>query len=209
MERQHDLHEHKRFSNPPSLTGIKSKFHDDEAFMKVSLNLLARFEALDLTAAESIESTLVSPDDQLAYYEALCAKLSQIRTVGGYPTGSMIQKLDQQFSTELRDLCSLNFSGGGVTQSVQAPMTPRNGRNQESLQAFFLNRRHNTQARRFFPDIEPTPNRPMKRNMIRNLDWHLATAMQQVVSLSLDAAPTEKRDIPCYNPPSPMHFRAE
>ena len=61
-----------RWSHPPPLTGIRSKFHDDDTFMNVSINLLARHDALNLTAAESIRSMFVTLDDQLAYYEALC-----------------------------------------------------------------------------------------------------------------------------------------
>lgn len=213
MDRQYDGYKNNRgeWSHPPPLTGIQSKFHDDETFMNVSLNLIARFEALNLTAAESIMSTLVCPDDRLAYFEVLCSKLSQIHGVGGYPTGSMIHRLDQEFSNELRNLCSQHLSGEGCTnlKSAQAPMTPRHGRNQESFNDFFLNKRGNCQSRRFFPDIEPKSSRQMKRNIVRNIDWHLASAVQQVKSLSLDGPPQpEKRDIPCYSPPSQMHFRA-
>lgn len=210
VERVHDGNRKniREWSHPPPLNSLNGKFCDDESFMNVSLNLIARYEALNLSAAESIKSMLVCPDDQVAYYEALCIKVSQARSVGGYSSSScMIQRLDREFGDELRNLCSHHILEGKCTDSVQAPMTPRNGWGQEGHN-FFLNTCKNGQARRFFPDIEPKLGRPPKRKVVRNIDWHLATAVQQVVSLSLDGAPAEKREITCYNPPSPMPFRA-
>lgn len=206
MNIKHDESNDKRvkWAHLPPLTGLGgSNFHDDETFMNVSMNLIARREGLSLTPRESIESVLICSDDQLAYYEALRTKLSQLHSVGAYLTGSMIQRLDQEFSAELRDLCSTQISGQGFA----TPMAPRNGHNTDSFN-FFLGQRKTCQTRRFFPEMEPKSSRQMNRSIIRNFDWHLSNAVQQVVSLSLDGTSVEKRDCPCYTPPSPVHFRA-
>lgn len=195
----------RQWSQGPTLTSVATtrKYLDDETFMAVSLNLLARYEALKLPANESIISTLDCPDDQLAYYEALCLRLSQIHGVRGYSTCSTIQRLDRVFSAELRNLCSHHTAGLSFPEAlIRAPMTPRNDRNHAGLK--FQNKRNRKQTRRFFPDVEPRSHRRMMQSKVRNIDRQLATAVQKIVSLSLDGPPAGKHDFLCYSTPQAL-----
>ena len=205
MGKQHEGNKSKfrgEWSHPPPLKGVVSKYHDDESFMAISLNLLARYDALNLTASESIVSTLITIDDQMAYYEALSTRVSQLRSVGGYTSCSMIQRLEQEFGDALGQLCSKHQAP--CPGSVHAPMTPRHDRNHTGFKSIFLNTRKNGQGRRFFPDLEPRPHHHFTHAKVRNIDWQLASAVQQVESLSLDGPSVEKRDFASYHPPSPM-----
>lgn len=190
----------RQWSESPPLKRVTTtrKYHDDETFMAVSLELLARYQALNLSANESIILTLVCPDDQLAYYEALCFRLSKIHSVRGYSPCSMIQILDRAFSTELRNLCSYRPPDVSFPEAlIQVPMTPRHDRNHAGLN--FQYKHNKKQTRRFFPDVEPRSHRPQSK--VRNVDQQLATAIQQVVSLSLDGPPAGKHDFLCCTPP--------
>ncbi|CAB9524219.1 expressed unknown protein [Seminavis robusta] len=120
---------------------------------------------------------------------------------------NLLARIDEEFGAELKAIWAANK----VTNQgpFQAPMTPCNARNQARI-SWFLNARQGGQ-RNFFPENEsrPTRNAKMLQPKIRNIDWHLATTVQQVVSLSLDG--THSSDIRggiatgTYQPPTPVH----
>ena len=186
---------HHRASNPQL---------DDEVFMSISLNLLARYEALGLSARESIESVLIGAEEQSAFHDALTYRILHGNSIGAYSSCSMIQKIEDEFGDELKAICSLTKQTN--QGPVQAPMTPCNARNQARFN-WFLNPRHKGQ-RNFFPDNESRHFlRRNKRSKVRNIDWHVTAAVQQVVSLSLEGTHTSelRGGIAVYKPPSPMH----
>ena len=203
---------------PPALNPEQNtKYHNDDAFTNVSLNLLARYEQLNLTATESIQATLASHEERSAFYEALCFQKSQISQMGAYSASSMLQKIDEAFGAELKSMCMPHHQAAGPTthEHVPAPMTPRNDRNPATANSFhhFLNprgvRQQQAQPRCFFPDSGPRSSRYLMQKKVQNIDWQLAQAVQQVVSLSLDgpAAKTETPSFARYEPPSPMPYR--
>ena len=187
-----------------------NQFYDDETFVNISLNLLVRYEALDLTAGEAIKAILISLEEQKAFNEALCARIAKISHGGECSAPAIVQKIYDVFGNDLRGMCSpqhltaLQIPGPGI---VEAPMTPRNNRNPACFHRILNPRKFMKDQRcNFFPESDPKSSRRLMKAKVRNIDWHLASTVQQVVSLSLDAPePPEKRDFICYEPPSPIH----
>jgi hypothetical protein len=179
---------------------------NDDVFLNLSLNMLAKYEALNLTAKEAIESTLVSPEDRSTYYQTLSFRLARIAGAANL-SSSMILRIDEEFGAELKAMFTAHE--GNKPGQLQAPMAPCNARNPGRLTRF-LNPLKGAQKvqRCFFPEHEGRTNRSMMNSKkVRNIDWHLATAVQQVVSLSLDGSQPEKRGPACYKPPSPMQYQ--
>ena len=81
--------------------------------------------------------------------------------------------------------------------AAHAPATPRNicnpAKNSGSFDHHFLQQPRNnngmkqSQSRSFFPDSGPRSCCYMMQKKEQNIDWQLAEAVQQVVSLSLDS----------------------
>ena len=222
------------FQPPPPLKISNSNYAREETFKKVSLNLLSRFEALELSAAETIQSTLINPEDRSAFYEALRFRLALLARQEAH-TASLVRQIHRVFGEELRNMChhhhvptnsqtlvgigeqpgKLHFQSSSSSFHQPPPITPRNDHISSTrvYGGYHNNNMGPTPPRRrsFFPDAGGEGNsadvRPPK---IRNIDWQLANAVQQVVSLTLDGPPpTEKRDFACYEPPTtPMHCQA-
>lgn len=86
-------------------------------------------------------------------------------------------------------------------QAVHTPATPRNicnpttDKNASSFHHHLLqqprtnNGMKQPQSRSFFPDSGPRSSCYMQNKKVQDIDWQLAEAVQQVVSLSLDAGP--------------------
>jgi len=192
-----------------------SKFYDDDTFTKVSLNLLARYEAFDLTASEAIKATLIRTEEQVAFYQALCHRMAQNHV----PMLPMVQKIHEEFADELKrassnqQLTVTTLHAPHLDVATAPIAAPRNIRNPACLNRF-LNPRSFMQKQRsnFFPEKDPNSSLSrMKTTKVRNIDWQLANAVQQVVSLSLDGTAnnatstveTEMKDfITSYEPPA-------
>jgi hypothetical protein len=192
---------------PHQLNQQRDNPFNDEMFLNISLNMLARYEALNLTAKEAIESTLVSPEDRSAYYQALSFRLAHITGLRENSLTSVILRIDEEFGVELKAM--VTALAGNKPKPIQAPMTPCNARNPGRLTRFLIPLKGAQKVQRcFFPENDGRTSRSvMNSKKVRNIDWHLATAVQQVVSLSLDGSQPEKRGLACYKPPSPMHYQ--
>lgn len=205
---------------------IEINYHREDTFTNVSLNLLARYEQQNLTAAETIQATLVSHEERSAFYEALCFHKSKMLQMGAScATSSMLHKIDQVFGAELKSVCSMPPPAFVVSLpaahqryaecTVQAPMTPRNDRNPataNSFQHFLQPRASVTTPHCFFPDSGPRSCRYMmqKKMQTQDIDWQLAGALQQVASMSLtktEAPVFSRHEMP--SPAMTMPFRTE
>lgn len=197
------------FYRPPPLqicTTTKYFEDDEEQFTKTALHLLSRYEGLNLTVSEAIKSTLQCTEERAAFLEALLTIRQQHQQGKTTTSLDLIDTIYQTFGEELISICSQdklnvehppkvpflrsssmpmednNCNGnslGNDFHHYDKPMRPITTRHETTttslhpMDAFRGNRRR----RCFFPDSEPK---------IRNIDWQLASAIQQVVSLSLD-----------------------
>jgi hypothetical protein len=204
---------------PPPLKISNSNYANDDTFKKVSLTLLSRFEALETSAAETISATLVSQEERASFYEALRFRLALLPRQEMH-TGLLAQQIEHVFGEELRNQChhhhvlsnSLKLGEQpGLLRQPPPPITPRN----DQISSYRVHGRCHqmeppARRRSFFPDAGCDGKSAMMPTKIRNIDWQLANAVQQVVSLSLEGPPpTEKREFACYEPPTtPMHCQA-
>lgn len=214
VDRKHDKDKDKFKSSdipPPQLKLVNDNYINEDAFLNVSLNLLARYQALNLTSAEAIEATLITPEERISFYKALCFRMAQESQVGSYSTSSTIQSIHQEFGEDLQRMCKQHLSSlePPCLEGFQAPMAPRNIHGSVGFHRFLNPRKlMQTKRRSFFPESDSRNSRQTMNAKVRNIDWQLASAVQEVSSLRLDDPSSEKRDFSCYEPPSPMHCRA-
>lgn len=223
IDKKHDETKHDignggslNFQPPPPLKISNSNYAHDDVFKKISLILLSRYNAIGISPMETINSTLVTLEDKLAFYEALCFRLALLPRQEVH-TASLVQQVDQIFGEEFKAVChhdqvpsnsyeiEMKLGSHEVTPPCQQPpFTPRNDQFSSSRFSESWRTRRPVRRRSFFPDAgAQKTSYMMMPTKIRNIDWQLASAVQQVVSLTLDgSSPTQKGDFACYDPPT-------
>jgi hypothetical protein len=180
---------------PPTLR-TTSTYDDDEAFSKISLKLLATVELNGLSAKETIMQTLIQPRDRSSFLEGMHIRLSRSSQFSP-STASLVQSMFDQFGDELKRIveeesgernCHPFYSPHVSEEKRPPPTTPRHVRSHSSFQGAESNAQktaaHPSSRRRFFSDSESGGFFCSRK--VRNLDWKLAEAIQQVQSLRLD-----------------------
>jgi hypothetical protein len=196
------------FRPPPLRTS--DTYDDEDAFKNVSLNLLSRYEALELSASETIKSTLISPQERISFHEALCIR--RCRSLHVSPSNaSLVERVDKTFGSDLLKIIR-DESGGeesrswGKRQFGCPPTTPRAIQNSTSSGS---ESRHDvfekkTRRRRFFPDSDSKGGGFFRSRRVKNIDWNIAEAVSQVQSLRLDGSQDTPKCDSTYQPPSPV-----
>lgn len=193
------------FYRPPPLRTIGT-YDDDEFFNNVALNMISRYEALNLTVQEAIYSTLICPRSRASFYEGLCSRIS--RTSSMSPSvRSLVQSMKSIFDKELKKIVD-SESPGGFYSKQQAfpdfdcpPITPRSilrvsssgsaasvGNNTAKAAQVATKKKKQSSKRMFFPDSSgDSKGRGFFRTRkVQNIDWKMAEAITQVQSLRLD-----------------------
>jgi hypothetical protein len=196
-----------RLFRPPPLRTANT-YDDEDAFNNVSLNLLSRYEALDLSASETIEATIISQRERISFHEALCIR--RCRSVHVSPSNaSLVERVNKAFGSELLRM-SREETSGETTRSWGKrdcpPTTPRgiqNSSGSESRDDYFEKK---TRRTRFFPDSDSKGGGFFRPRRVQNIDWKLAEAVTQVQSLCLDGSPVPPKfdSSSTYRPPSPV-----
>jgi hypothetical protein len=190
---------------PPPLR-TSDTYDDEDAFKNVSLNLLSRYEALELSASETIRATIISPQERLSFHEALCNRKSRALHVS--PSNvSLVERVDKIFGNDLLNMIRED-TGGEDTRSLGKrqfgcpPMTPRE--NSTSSGSEYRNDVFEkiTRRRRFFPDSDSKSGGFFRSRRVKNFDWSLADAVSQVQSLRLDGSQDTPKGDSTYQPPS-------
>jgi hypothetical protein len=198
-----------KVSRPPPLL-TSSTYDDEEAFVSVSLNLLSRYEALGLSAKETIKSTLIYPRERDSFFEALCARKSRSTHIST-STASLVDSVDRAFGRELMKMTQEENGGCNLQQPCVMrkfsddilPTTPRATNVRSPTFSNSESRRQDTSSakknrRRFFPESGFFGSRK-----VQNIDWKLAEAIEQVQCLRLDGSARTPRNSMGYEPPSP------
>ena len=110
---------------PPPLR-TSNTFDDDETFQNVSLNLLARYESLGMSAKQVLLATLISPKHRASFWEGLCVRLNRSNN----SNHELIRALEQTFGKELHDLVQAESkdaaeSAGAYSFYSNNPLAPR------------------------------------------------------------------------------------
>lgn len=178
---------HARHARPPPLR-TAGTYDDDEFFNNVALNLLARYEALNLSITEAICCTLVSVGSRLSFWEALSSRIARAEHMPP-STQSLVQQTHQLFSVELKRMLESELD----TASKSPPTAPRH-----ITRPLSLDKKAKKKGRRFFPDCDAF----FRSKKVVNLDWTLTQTIQQVQSLQLDGMENDdkERDM-LYQPP--------
>lgn len=173
------FHHHKSYQinigRPPPLR-TAGTYDDDEFFNSVALNLLSRYEALNLSIAEAICCTLVSPGSRLSFWEALSSRMARSPHMSP-STQSLVQQTHQVFAPELKRMLETEVD----TTSKSPPTAPRHITRPQSFDK-------KKKGRRFFPDCDAFFR---SRKVV---DWSLTQTIQQVQSLQLDGTENYDKD---------------
>lgn len=196
---------------PPPLR-TSDTYDDEDAFKNVSLNLLSRYEALELSPSEAIKATIITPQERLSFHEALCIRRSRALHVSP-SNASLVERVDKIFGSELLKMIREETGGGeirswGKRQFGCPPTTPRailnpTSSGSESRQDVDVFEK-NTRRRRFFPDSDSKSGGFFRSRKVKNFDWSLAEAVSQVQSLRLDGSQDMPKGDSTYQPPSPL-----
>lgn len=159
---------------PPLRTS--STYDDDEAFNRIALNLLSRFEALPMSAKDAIQSVLLSPASIASFLEGLNTRKARSSLMSP-STSCLIHRIDATFSADLHKLVEKNSSicPPRLHDTCHAPR----------------------RLRRFFSDSDCLP--VFRARKVQNIDWRMAEAIEHVEALQLDEPPRVG-----YKPPSPL-----
>jgi hypothetical protein len=192
------------YDRPPPLRTVGT-YDDDDFFNNVALNMLSRYEALNLSVSEAICSTLVSPKHRASFYEGLCSRLSRASHMHMSPSQrSLIQNTKKVFGRELRRIVESECTDNFGTYLKQSPefnnnLPPTTMRHSEKKK----------KGRRFFPDSDSKAGGFFRSRKVQNIDWKLAEAIQQVQSLRLDGdtamVQNDRTANVCYQPPQLGH----
>lgn len=193
----HHLHsnhhqQHQSIRPPPLRT--TGTYDDDEFFNSVALNMLARYEALNLSIPEAISCTLVSVGSRLSFWEALSSRIARSDHMSP-STQSLVQQTHLLFSIELKRMLEHELD---TTSKKSPPTAPRHITRPLS---FDKTTKSKKKGRRFFPDCDAF----FRSKKVVNLDWTLTQTIQQVQSLQLDGMENgddndKERGMP-YEPP--------
>ena len=198
------------FFRPPPLRTSET-YDDEDAFKNVSLNLLSRYEALELSASETIKATISSPQERLSFHEALCIRKSRAMHVSP-SNASLVERVDKIFGSDLLKMIREDTGGEeirtwGKRQFGCPPTTPRAIQNSMSSGS---ESRHDvvfekkTRSRRFFPDSDSKSGGFFRSLRVKNIDWSLTDVVSQVKSLRLDSSQDTPKGDSTYQPPSPV-----
>jgi hypothetical protein len=193
---------------PPPLR-TSDTYDDEDAFKNVALNLLSRYEALELSASETIRATITSPQERLSFHEALCIRRSRALHVSP-SNASLVERVDKIFGSDLLKLIREDNGGEeirswGKRQFGCAPTTPRAIQNSTSSpECRYEIFEKKTRRRRFFPDSDTKSGGFFRSRRVKHIDWSLADAVSQVQSLRLDGSQDTPKGDSTYQPPSPV-----
>ncbi|GAX13634.1 hypothetical protein FisN_14Lh355 [Fistulifera solaris] len=176
------------YSRPPPLR-TTGTYDDDEFFNSVALNLLARYEALNLSFQEAICCTLVSAESRLSFWEALSSRITRSEHLSP-STQSLVQKTHQLFHVELKRMLDNELD---MTAKKSPPTAPRH-----ITRPLSFEKQTKKKGRRFFADYDSF----FRSKKVVNLDWTITQTIQQVQSLQLDGVEDDDKDrgLP-YEPP--------
>lgn len=181
------------FRPPPVRTS--STYDDEEAFSRVALNLLSRYQALGISASETIKTVLVKPGDKASFLEGLSVRKSQMSHLSP-STATLVESVDQNFYKELIRMVE-------EENNRAPPTTPR-----AMAMSSGAEKKANRRGRFFtFPDSDGSQSGGFFRSRrICNIDWTINETVQQVQTLTLDGpSPCDTRSGEgSYTPPSPV-----
>ena len=188
----HPHENHNQSIRPPPLR-TTGTYDDDEFFNSVALNLLARYEALNLSISEAICCTLVSVGSRLSFWEALCCRMARSEHDMSPSMQSLVHQTHQLFSVELKQMLQNELETTAASKK-SPPTAPRH-----ITRPLSFDKKAKKKGRRFFPDCDAF----FRSKKVVNLDWTLTQTMHQVQSLQLDGMENEndkERGMP-YEPP--------
>jgi hypothetical protein len=197
------------YYRPPPLR-TSNTYDDDDAFNKVALSLLSRYETLDRSAGEALHSTLLSPQDRASFLEALTHRKNRLSSLSP-TTASLIQQVDRALAYELKTIVeaehvTLHRQIVHCSTSLWSSDSGGETGGQDTKSNIHLGVANNKQkkARRFFPDTGDASSVFFRSRRVQNIDWKLVEMAQQVQSLQLDGSPaTGSSMVHCkYEPPS-------
>ena len=198
-------------SSPESMCGRPAPlrtvgtYDDDAFFSNVALNMISRYDALSISLSEAICSVLVSPRSRASFLDGLYCRLSRPAQVSP-TTHSLAQKTNEIFGQELRRLVEHGSSENPPHYYPKhsecnrgfPPKTPRHVVGPTSSGSSSQKKK---KRRSFFPDCDSVLFRSRK---VKNIDWKLAEAIEQVQSLRLDnegQPNSDRNDGAGYRPP--------
>ena len=204
-------------SSRPSLIRTKCSFDgNDETFSIVALNMLSRYTYFGLTPADAIRDTLVTPRERSCFLEALSVRKMYSNQQHHHlspSTVSLIQTVDDNFGRDLVRMVEMEggpsvmtYTSYGANSNGYDPSTT----NSHCPQKQGMSQRHHGERRScrnkksgssgssgkrvrafFFPDSGGRfGSAKGKSTTVRNIDWKLAEAIEQVSSLRLDGMST-------------------
>ena len=186
-------------SRPAPLRTVAT-YDDDMFFQTTSLNMLSRYEGLNLSAAEVISSVLASPRSQSSFLEGLNSRLARSSHLS--PSAQeLLLKANHVFGPELRKIVGNNTFAS--CERGLPPTTPRN----ISCPSSEASSQHSSNSsgkkkRSFFPDCDMISGGLFRSRKVKNIDWNLVEAIEQVESLRLDGNTAGDRpNLVGYRPP--------
>lgn len=197
-------------SRPPPLR-TSSTYDDDDLFNNVALNLLSRHEILGLSVTEAILATLVKSTQRTSFFDGMCVRLDRSSHLSPH-TASLVNSLDRIFGKELLDMTTEECKGQPCYTTK--PVSPRHTMTfsgAPSCRHDASNGKKKAAAtRRFFPDGADKASAVTvptlgffggSKRRVRNIDWSVADAIQQVQCLQLDGFDTSKQSAGIYKAP--------
>ena len=183
-------------------------YDDDAFFSNVALDMISRYDGLALSLSEAICSVLVSPRSRASFLDGLYCRLSRPAHMSP-TTHTLAQKTNEIFGQELRRLVEMGNAENPPHYHPKhsecnrgfPPKTPRHVVGPTSSGS---NSQKKKKRRSFFPDCDSVLFRSRK---VKNIDWKLAEAIEQVQSLRLDGEGShqnpnnDRNDCVGYSPP--------
>ena len=189
---------------PPPLR-TSGTFDDDEYFNSVALNMLARYQALNLSSSETIRSSLPSAKIRASFFEGMCSRLAR---ASGMPPSiqTLLLSTKEAFGDELNVMVEsenhfqvhTSFPSGNGVDSLP-PITPRHTAKSFASRVFGQSSTKKNN-RSFFPDGDSKPGL-FRTRKVQNIDWKMAEAIQQVQTLRLDGQNSPQKRLRAYEPP--------
>jgi hypothetical protein len=198
------------YYRPPPLRTSNTYDDDDDAFNKIALNLLSRYETLDRSASDALHSTLLSPQDRVSFLEALLHRKNRLASLSP-TTASLIQEIDRALGYELRTIVEaehVTFHRQNHQCSTSSWSRDSSGEEggSDTINTIHHGGANNKKrkARRFFPDTGDAASVFFRSRRVQNIDWKLVEMAQQVQSLQLDGNPATASSMThCkYEPPN-------
>lgn len=190
-----------KYTRPSPLRTVAT-YDDDAFFQATTLSMLSQYEGLNLSAAEVISAVLASPRSQCSFLEGMNSRLAR----SSHMTSSaqeLLQKANHAFGPELRKLVG-NSSLGSCERGLP-PTTPRNVSCPSDASSHRSSNSSGKKKRSFFPDCDMMSGGLFRSRKVKNLDWSIVEAIEQVQSLRLDGSTSngDRPSAPGYLPPKP------